>query len=30
MLCLSLVLMRCQPLRLALCVFWKVFTALRL
>ncbi|MVE30779.1 acetyltransferase, partial [Vibrio cholerae] len=26
MLCLSLVLMRCQPLRLALCVFWKVFT----
>ncbi|MVF39888.1 acetyltransferase, partial [Vibrio cholerae] len=23
MLCLSLVLMRCQPLRLALCVFWK-------
>ncbi|EGR0411543.1 acetyltransferase [Vibrio cholerae] len=30
MLCLSLVLMRCQPLRRALCVFWKVFTALRL
>nr|WP_240307935.1 acetyltransferase [Vibrio cholerae] len=30
MLCLSLVVMRCQPLRRALCVFWKVFTALRL
>ncbi|MCD1189498.1 acetyltransferase [Vibrio cholerae] len=30
LLCLSLVLMRCQPLRRALCVFWKVFTALRL
>ncbi|EGR5448434.1 acetyltransferase [Vibrio cholerae] len=30
MLCLSLVVIRCQPLRRALCVFWKVFTALRL
>ncbi|TXZ06877.1 acetyltransferase [Vibrio mimicus] len=30
MLCLSLVVVRCQPLRRALCVFRKVFTALSL